>query len=166
MRLTDYTDYSLRVLLYLAVRGAGLSTIQDISHAYGISKNHLMKVVQQLGERGWVETVRGRNGGLRIAEQTRLLTVGQIVRATESDFAVVSCLPDQNGVQRTCVITSQCRLRGALQAASNAFLAELDRYTIGDVAQPHAPLAALLGLSSVIAIVPLVADAGSPAAAP
>jgi Rrf2 family nitric oxide-sensitive transcriptional repressor len=166
MRLTDYTDYSLRVLLYLAVRGAGLSTIQDISQAYGISKNHLMKVVQQLGERGWVETVRGRNGGLRIAEQTRLLTVGQVVRATESDFAVVSCLPDQHGVQRACVITSQCQLRGALQAASNAFLAELDRYTIGEVAQPHATLAALLGLSSVIPIVPLAAAAGSPAAAP
>ena len=125
-----------------------------------------MKVVQQLGERGWVETVRGRNGGLRIAEQTRLLTVGQVVRATESDFAVVSCLPDQHGVQRACVITSQCQLRGALQAASNAFLAELDRYTIGEVAQPHAPLAALLGLSSVIPIVPLAAAAGSPAAAP
>ena len=69
MRLTDYTDYSLRVLLYLAVRGEGLSTIQDISQAYGISKNHLMKVVQQLAELGWVETVRGRNGGLRFAEQ-------------------------------------------------------------------------------------------------
>ena len=73
MRLTDYTDYSLRVLLYLTVRGEGLSTIQDISDAYGISKNHLMKVVQQLGELGWVETVRGRNGGLRLAEQTSAL---------------------------------------------------------------------------------------------
>jgi Rrf2 family transcriptional regulator, nitric oxide-sensitive transcriptional repressor len=162
MRLTDYTDYSLRVLLYLTVRGAGLSTIQDISHAYGISKNHLMKVVQQLGERGWVETVRGRNGGLRIAEHTRSLTVGEVVRATESDFAVVSCLPDQQGMQRPCVITPQCRLRGALLAASNAFLAELDRYTIGDVAEPHAPLAALLGLGSVIPVVPLPIGAASP----
>lgn len=167
MRLTDYTDYSLRVLLYLAVRGAGLSTIQDISDAYGISKNHLMKVVQQLGERGWVETVRGRNGGLRMAEQTRLLTVGEVVRATESDFAVVACLPDQRGVQRSsCVITSQCRLRGALQAASNAFLAELDHYTIDEVAQPQAPLAALLGLSGVIPIVPLGPAGGSPTSAP
>jgi Rrf2 family transcriptional regulator, nitric oxide-sensitive transcriptional repressor len=167
MRLTDYTDYSLRVLLYLAVRGAGLSTIQDISQAYGISKNHLMKVVQQLGERGWVETVRGRNGGLRIAERTRMLTVGEVVRATESDFALVGCLPDSKGVQRaSCVITSQCRLRGALQAASNAFLAELDRHTIDEVAQPHAPLAALLGLSAVIPIVPLAPPAASPAPAP
>lgn len=66
MRLTDYTDYSLRVMLYLAVRGEGLATIQEISDAYGVSKNHLMKVVQQLGELGWVDTVRGRNGGLRL----------------------------------------------------------------------------------------------------
>ncbi|WNC88280.1 Rrf2 family transcriptional regulator [Paraburkholderia sp. FT54] len=163
MRLTDYTDYSLRVLLYLAVRGSGLSTIQDISDAYGISKNHLMKVVQQLGELGWVETVRGRNGGLRLAEQTSALTVGEIVRATESDFALVGCFPDQHGERRGCVITAQCRLRGALETARNAFLAELDRHTIAEVAQPHGPLAALLGLSSVIPIMP-VAPAGGDSA--
>jgi Rrf2 family nitric oxide-sensitive transcriptional repressor len=156
MRLTDYTDYSLRVLVYLAVRGKGLSTIQDISHAYGISRNHLMKVVQQLGERGWVETVRGRNGGLRIAEPARTLTVGDVVRVTESDFAVVGCLPDRHGQSRSCVISTHCRLRGALQAARDAFLAELDRYTIGEIATPHGPLAALLGLDDVIPIVPAV----------
>jgi Rrf2 family nitric oxide-sensitive transcriptional repressor len=160
MRLTDYTDYALRVLLYLTVRGEGLSTIQDISDAYGISKNHLMKVVQQLGELGWVETVRGRNGGLRLAENSDALTVGEIVRATESDFALVGCFPDQHGESRTCVITPQCRLRGALESARNAFLAELDRYTIGEVAGPHGPMAALLGLSRVIPIVP---DGGSSA---
>jgi Rrf2 family nitric oxide-sensitive transcriptional repressor len=147
MRLTDYTDYALRVLLYLAVRGDGLSTIQDVSQAYGISKNHLMKVVQQLGERGWVETVRGRNGGLRLGAQTLAVTVGDVVRLTESDFALVGCLPDRQGAQRACVITSHCRLRGALAAANQAFLAELDRYTIADIAQPQNPLAALLGLS-------------------
>ncbi|CAB3782630.1 HTH-type transcriptional repressor NsrR [Paraburkholderia ultramafica] len=166
MRLTDYTDYSLRVLLYLAVRGGELSTIQDISHAYGISRNHLMKVVQQLAERGWVETVRGRNGGLRFAEQTRALTVGEVVRATESDFALVGCLPDQHGGQRPCVIMSECRLREALQAAGNAFLAELDRYTIGEVTQPHGPLRALLGLSGVIPIVPVAPAPGDGSLAP
>ena len=155
MRLTDYTDYSLRVLLYLAVRGEGLSTIQDISQAYGISKNHLMKVVQQLSELGWVETVRGRNGGLRLAGRTRSLTVGEVVRATESDFALVACLPDQNGERRPCVITPQCRLRGALEAARHAFLAELDRHTIDEVAGPQGPLAALLGIRTVIPVVPL-----------
>ncbi|MCC8401716.1 Rrf2 family transcriptional regulator [Paraburkholderia sp. MMS20-SJTN17] len=161
MRLTDYTDYALRVLLYLAVRGDGLSTIHDISQAYGISKNHLMKVVQQLGERGWVETVRGRNGGLRLGAQSLALTVGDVVRATESDFALVGCLPDRQGVQRPCVITSQCRLRGALQAASLAFLAELDRHTIGEVAQPQGPLASLLGLDATIAVPPLPISAPS-----
>jgi Rrf2 family nitric oxide-sensitive transcriptional repressor len=154
MRLTDYTDYSLRVLLYLAIRGEGLSTIQDISDAYGVSKNHLMKVVQQLSELGWVETVRGRNGGLRLAERTRKLTVGEIVRATESDFALVACLPDQNGERRPCVITPQCRLRNVLEAARNAFLAELDRHTIDEVAGPQGPLAALLGIRTVIPLVP------------
>lgn len=160
MRLTDYTDYSLRVLLYLAVRPAGLSTIQDISDAYGISKNHLMKVVQRLGELGWVETVRGRNGGLRLAEASRVLTIGTVVRATESDFALVACLPDERGERRHCVVETQCRLKGVLEAARNAFLAELDRHTIGDIAQPGGPLAALLGLSAVIPI-RQVSSAGS-----
>ncbi|QQC64810.1 Rrf2 family transcriptional regulator [Paraburkholderia ginsengisoli] len=163
MRLTDYTDYSLRVLLYLAVRGDALSTIQDISQAYGISKNHLMKVVQQLAERGWVETVRGRNGGLRCAAHTHALTVGEVVRATESDFALVACLPDQQGQRRPCVISPQCRLRAALQAAGNAFLAELDRHTIGEVTQPKGALAALLGMDGAIPIVP-VAAAAAPSA--
>ncbi|MEC5406697.1 Rrf2 family transcriptional regulator [Paraburkholderia sp. MPAMCS5] len=155
MRLTDYTDYSLRVLLYLAIRGEGLSTIQDISDSYGISKNHLMKVVQQLSELGWVETVRGRNGGLRLAENSRALTVGEIVRATESDFALVACLPDQNGESRSCVITPQCRLRSVLEAARHAFLAELDRHTIDELAGPHGPLAALLGIHPIIPVVPV-----------
>ncbi|WP_144113726.1 RrF2 family transcriptional regulator [Paraburkholderia sp. BCC1886] len=155
MRLTDYTDYSLRVLLYLTVRGQGLSTIQDISDSYGISKNHLMKVVQRLGELGWIDTVRGRNGGLRLSEQTSALTIGEIVRATENDFALVGCFPDQQGERRACVISPQCRLRGVIEAARNAFFAELDRCTIGEVAQPLGPLAALLGLNSVIPIVPI-----------
>ncbi|CAB3776957.1 Rrf2 family transcriptional regulator [Paraburkholderia fynbosensis] len=165
MRLTDYTDYSLRVLLYLAVQGNALSTIQDISQAYGISRNHLMKVVQQLAERGWVETVRGRNGGLRFVEHIRDLTVGEVVRATESDFALVACMPDQRGEHRPCVISPQCRLRAALQAARDAFLAELDRHTIGEITQPQGALAALLGMNGAIPILP-VASAPMPASAP
>lgn len=152
MRLTDFTDYSLRVMLYLAVRGAGLSTIQEISDAYGISKNHLMKVVQRLGELGWVETVRGRNGGLRLFEHTGALTVGEVVRATESDFALVGCFPDQHGDYRQCVIQSQCRLKGVLEAARDAFLSELDRHTIDQLAEPAGPLAALLGVGRVIPV--------------
>jgi Rrf2 family transcriptional regulator, nitric oxide-sensitive transcriptional repressor len=152
MRLTDYTDYSLRVMLYLAVREEGLATIQDISDAYGISKNHLMKVVQRLGELGWVETVRGRNGGLRLFEHSGSLTVGEVVRATESDFALVGCFPVEGGSHRDCVIQSQCRLKGVLEVARHAFLSELDRHTIGELAEPAGPLAALLGMRQVIPI--------------
>lgn len=146
MRLTDYTDYALRVLLYLAVRPSGLSTIQEISDAYGVSKNHLMKIVQQLGELGWVETVRGRNGGLRLSERSRELTVGDIVRKTENDFAIVGCFGEQAEGQPGCVIQPHCRLRGVLAAARDAFLAELDKHTVGELAQPANELARLLGI--------------------
>ncbi|MBN3791937.1 Rrf2 family transcriptional regulator [Burkholderia sp. Ac-20353] len=148
MRLTDYTDYSLRVMLYLAVRGEGLATIQEISDAYGISKNHLMKVVQRLGELGWVDTVRGRNGGLRLYPESAQLTVGQVVRATENDFALVGCFAEGESA-RACVIEPQCRLKGVLAAARDAFFAELDRHTLGELAQPASPLAALLGVKPI-----------------
>ncbi|WP_175865035.1 Rrf2 family transcriptional regulator [Burkholderia cepacia] len=153
MRLTDYTDYSLRVMLYLAVRGEGLATIQEISDAYGISKNHLMKVVQQLGELGWVDTVRGRNGGLRLFPESLQLTVGEVVRATESDFALVGCFAAE-GESRGCVIEPQCRLKGVLAAARDAFFAELDRHTLGELVEPAAPLMALLGIRPVVRVHP------------
>ncbi len=148
MRLTDYTDYSLRVMLFLAVRGEGLSTIQEISDAYGISKNHLMKVVQRLGELGWVETVRGRNGGLRMNPRSATLSVGEVVRATENDFALVGCFGGAgDGVEhRSCVIEPHCRLKGVFAAARDAFFAELDRHLIGDLARPASPLAMALGI--------------------
>jgi Rrf2 family transcriptional regulator, nitric oxide-sensitive transcriptional repressor len=155
MRLTDYTDYSLRVLIYLSVRPSGLSTIQEISDAYGISKNHLMKIVQQLGELGWVETVRGRNGGLRAAERTHLLTIGEVVRKTESDFALVNCFTEGQG-RRGCVIEPACRLKGVFAAARDAFLAELDKHTVGELAKPANELARIL---NIVPIVPVVSYA-------
>jgi Rrf2 family nitric oxide-sensitive transcriptional repressor len=148
MRLTDYTDYALRVLLFLAVREEGLTTIQDISEAYGVSKNHLMKVVQRLGELGWIDTVRGRNGGLRLNERSLALTIGEVVRGTESDFAIVGCFPRDGAEPRNCVIEPQCRLKHVFESARGAFLAELDKHTLGELATPQAPLAALLGLSA------------------
>jgi len=149
MRLTDYTDYSLRVMLYLALRRESMATIQEISDAYGVSKNHLMKVVQRLGELGWVDTVRGRNGGLRLAPASLDLTVGAVVRETENDFSLVGCFPDEHGDRRGCVIEPQCRLKHALAAARDAFLAELDRHTIGELAQPADELTGLLGLAPI-----------------
>lgn len=145
MRLTDYTDYALRVMLFLAVRREGLSTIQDISDTYGISRNHLMKVVQQLGELGWVDTIRGRHGGLRLNERSLLLTIGEVVRATETDFALVGCFEREGGDTRRCVIEPQCRLKHVFAAARGAFLAELDRHTLGALVGSGAQLAALLG---------------------
>ncbi|WP_186073021.1 Rrf2 family transcriptional regulator [Burkholderia gladioli] len=152
MRLTDYTDYSLRVMLFLAVRSEGLSTIQEISDAYGISKNHLMKVVQRLGELGWVDTVRGRNGGLRINANSGRLTIGEVVRATESDFALVGCFGGEGqGVEhRSCVIEPHCRLKGVLYAAREAFFSELDRHTISELSRPASPLAAALGIVPIV----------------
>ncbi len=152
MRLTDYTDYSLRVMLFLAVRGEGLSTIQEISDAYGISKNHLMKVVQRLGELGWVETVRGRNGGLRMNPASASLTVGEVVRASESDFALVGCFGGEGEAiaHRPCVIEPHCRLKGVLAAARDAFFAELDRHTIADLSRQGAQLAAALGIVPIV----------------
>jgi Rrf2 family nitric oxide-sensitive transcriptional repressor len=150
MRLTDYTDYALRVMLYLAVRRNGLSTIQDISDAYAISKNHLMKVVQRLGELGWVDTIRGRHGGLRLNESSLSLTIGQVVRATETDFALVVCFAREGGDGRRCVIEPRCRLKHVLAAARDAFLAELDRHTLRELVEPEAvPLAELLGLGAM-----------------
>lgn len=152
MRLTDYTDYALRILLYLSVRPSGLSTIQEISDAYGISKNHLMKIVQQLGELGWVETVRGRNGGLRLNARSSALTIGDIVRKTESDFAIVGCFEGQTAVHESCVIQPHCRLRGVFAAARDAFLAELDKHTVGELAHPGNEIARLLGIAETAAV--------------
>ncbi|MDW9238903.1 rrf2 family protein [Burkholderia thailandensis] len=126
-----------------------MSTIQEISDAYGISKNHLMKVVQQLGELGWIETVRGRNGGLRLNAQSVTLTVGQVVRKTENDFALVGCFTGESEAHRNCVIQSACRLKGVFAAAREAFFAELDKHTIGELAQPASQLSMLLGLTPV-----------------
>jgi len=163
MKLTDYTDYSLRVMLYLALRRNELATIQEISDAYGISKNHLMKVVQQLGELGWIDTIRGRNGGLRIAANSLSLSVGEVVRRTESDFSLVGCFPGAQGERRDCVIEPHCRLKHALAAAQAAFFAVLDGHTIGELAQPQAELATLLGLSP-LTFMPLAAKPALPPA--
>ena len=91
MRLTDYTDYSLRTLMYLGLNRNGLVTIQEIADTYGISKNHLMKVVHQLGVAGMVDTVRGRNGGLRLKKEPEDINLGQVVRGTEPDLTMVEC---------------------------------------------------------------------------
>jgi Rrf2 family nitric oxide-sensitive transcriptional repressor len=141
MRLTVHTDYALRVLIYLAVRPAGRATIAEIAARYRISRNHLMKVVRELGRTGYVETTRGQHGGLRLARAPDAIVIGEVVRRTEPDFALAPCLETVGG---SCVLTPACRLRRALQTATEAFLAALDDYSLADLVQNDAALSALL----------------------
>lgn len=139
MRLTVYTDYSLRVLLYLGARGEGYqATIQEIADAYHISKNHLMKVTYDLGQHGFIETIRGRGGGIRLAADPQTLTIGEVVRKTEDDFYLVECF---NPASSLCKISSECQLKHALNEALQAYLAVLDRYVLADFL--HSPEALL-----------------------
>ncbi|MBZ0147032.1 MAG: Rrf2 family transcriptional regulator [Pseudorhodoplanes sp.] len=143
MRLTVYTDFSLRVLMFLAVKGEGLATIAEIAKAYGISKNHLMKVTYQLGLAGYVETVRGKGGGMRLARRPEDIVLGEVVRRTEPDMMLVPCFaPDDS----SCAILPSCALRGALFRARDAFLSALDASTLADLVRPRAPLQSLLSL--------------------
>lgn len=142
MQLTRYSDFSLRVLIYLAVRPERLATIEEISQAYGISRAHLMKVVHQLGRAGFVATVRGRGGGLQLAREPAEITVGEIIRHTEGDLNLVECFDPATS---HCRIEPFCGLRGVLEEALDAFLETLDRYTLADlVARRRKPLARLL----------------------
>jgi Rrf2 family nitric oxide-sensitive transcriptional repressor len=142
MRLTTFTDYTLRTLIYLAARPGTVVTIADIASAYAISGNHLMKVVHQLGLAGDITTTRGQRGGLRLARDPASINIGAVVRRTEPDLDLVVCF----GEARSCVITDDCVLRHALGDALQAFLAVLDRYTLADLAEPRQRLARLLGI--------------------
>ncbi len=144
MRMTVYSDYALRVLMYLAVKQDGLATIAEIAASYDISENHLMKVAHQLGVAGYVETVRGRGGGLRLAKPAESIGLADVVRTTEPDMAIVSCLKP---VDAPCAIRPCCVLRRALEQARDAFMAVLEGYTLGDLVKPRARLAGLLGIA-------------------
>ena len=144
LRLTVYTDYSLRLLMYLALKDDGLATIAEIAESYGISKNHLMKVAHQLGVAGYVATVRGRSGGLRLARPAEAIGLGEVVRHTEPDMALVSCFDPINA---PCAIQRCCVLQGALEKARLAFVDVLDGYTLSDLVKPRARLRALLSVA-------------------
>lgn len=145
MRLTRYTDYSLRVLTYLAVRPDGFGTVQSIAEAYGVSRNHLMKVVQELNRRGYIDTVRGKGGGMRLRLPPEKINVGRVIRDMESDLALVECF----GPDNRCVITPACVLKTILGDALDAFLAVLERYTLADLVRDPAPLRRLLNVRMV-----------------
>jgi len=144
VRLTVYTDFSLRVLMFLALKGDRLATIAEIATAYGISKNHLMKVVYQLGLAGYVETVRGKGGGMRLARPPQEIVLGEVVRRTEPDLALVPCFAPDDA---SCAIFSSCALRSALSKARDAFLSALDEHTLADLVRTRAPLRKLLSIN-------------------
>lgn len=131
MRLTMYTDFSLRVLIYLGTKEPDkLTTIQEISEAYNISKNHLTKVTFELGKAGFIQTVRGRGGGIRLADLPQNINVGTVVRKMEDDFHLVECF---DPATNRCPISPVCGLRGVLGKALHAYLAVLDEYTLEDL---------------------------------
>ena len=144
MKLTLYTDYSLRMLMYLALDPDQTSTIQEVADRFKISKNHLMKVAYQLGQAGYVETVRGRNGGLRLLRAASEIKLGDLVRECEGDFTMVECFDtDQN----QCVLTPACKLKNVLKDALDAYFQSLNQYTLADLLQPKTTLVQLLRLN-------------------
>lgn len=135
MRLTAMTDYSLRLLMYVGQHPERLCTIAEIAQVYGVSEAHLMKITHQLGLAGFIETVRGRGGGMRLARPAAEINLGDVVRAIEPDFAIVECFATGN----VCSLTGQCRLTGILHGSLMAFLDHLDRYTLADILEPAPP---------------------------
>lgn len=142
MRFTRHTDYSFRVLMYLAVRPEGeLATIAEIASRYGISENHLMKVVHQLGRHGFVRTVRGRQGGLALARDPSEIGLGDVIRRCEPDMNMVECF---DAATNRCALTPACALAGVMVEARDALLDVFDRYTLADIAMPRTRLNRLL----------------------
>jgi Rrf2 family nitric oxide-sensitive transcriptional repressor len=141
MKLSSFTDYSLRVLIYLATDTTRRATIAEIATAFGVSENHLVKVVHFLGKQGWIETVRGRGGGILLAMAPERVNVGQVVRDTEGAAIPAECFSPDGGA---CVITHGCRLKGVLGEAVGAFYAVLDHYTLADLSRNRQTLAKVL----------------------
>ena len=141
MRLTAFTDYSLRVLMYLAADPDRRATVAEICAAYDVKANHLTKVVHHLAKRGWIATVRGKGGGLTLAQPAAQIRVGEVVRDTEGQALPAECFSAEAS---RCAIVGQCRLKGVLGEAVEAFHAVLDRYTLADITANRQQLVQLL----------------------
>lgn len=146
MRLKKYTDYALRVLIYVNSKEEGeLASIKEISETFGISQNHLSKIVYQLGQCGLLKTIRGRNGGIALSKAPETINVGHVVRMMEDDFAMMECFDrDVN----SCVITPSCKLKHVLNDALIAFLKVLDQYSLKDLTTNKDELRVLMDISS------------------
>lgn len=135
MQLTYFTDYALRVLIYAAVRPGSRCLTSDVATAFGMSRHHVVKVVNELRHLGYLDTTRGRDGGFALARQAAGIRIGEVVRRTEGSMALVECF---NRDTNTCPLSPACGLKGVLREAFDAFLAVLDRATLADlVAEPR-----------------------------
>ncbi len=132
MRLTMMTDYAMRLLMYVAQHPGRLCTIAEVARVYDISEAHLMKVTHQLGLNGWIETVRGKGGGMRLAHPPDRINLGAVVRSMESDFQLTECFGSSN----QCLLTGSCRLNGIVQDALQSFLRSFDAHTLADIVPP------------------------------
>ncbi len=130
MHITRFTDYSLRVLIYLAIEEDRKVTVAEIAEKYQISKNHLMKVVQELNAKGFIHAVRGKAGGLTLASKAQEINIGQLVRSMEQGAALVDCF----GLSNACIITPACHLKFVLNEALEAFYSSLEQYSLADLA--------------------------------
>ncbi len=130
MQLTYYTDYSLRVLMYLAIRRDRIANISEIAECYGISRNHLVKVVHNLARGGVIKSYRGKGGGIELARDLKEINIGEVVRYTEGPLKPVECFDVE---RNRCVIANVCGLADAIAEACNSFFATLDRYTLADL---------------------------------
>jgi Rrf2 family nitric oxide-sensitive transcriptional repressor len=141
MKLTAFTDYSLRVLIYLAAEPSRRATIAEIANAFAVSENHLTKVVHLLGKHGWIDTVRGKNGGMQLARKPETICIGKVVRETEGLDLPAECFSMGGG---HCLISRSCRLKRVLAEALRAFYSVLDNYTLADITRNHGALSKIL----------------------
>lgn len=144
MRLTTFTDYTFRVLIYLGLHQDRLATVGELADCYAISRNHLTKVVHYLGQHGYIETVRGKGGGIKLALSPEVIQVGVLVRDTEKNSLLVECFSLGHC---HCKIVPTCQLTGILQEAQQAFFQVLDRYSLNDLIQDRDKLEALLTIN-------------------
>lgn len=145
MKLTSYSNYTIRVLMIAAVRFPALTTIGELATAFAISKPHLVKCVHQLGSWGYIETVRGNGGGFRLAGPANAISIGEIIRRTEEGFDLAECFREETN---TCPLTERCKLRPALQRATAAFLDTLDAIALAEVASNGDDLLKILELAA------------------
>ena len=147
MRMTDYTDYTLRVLMFCATHPERSVTIAELADSHAVSKNHLMKIVNDLARQGVLQTTRGRGGGLRLLKPAAQIRIGDVVRNSETDFRMVECF---DAGHNSCTLTMHCQLKYVIANALGAFLAELDKVTLSDITQKMSDPASGAGESVVL----------------